>query len=523
MIGQHPLIKSEKQLIIGGLVLLIFSFFYQLGIYPLYLEEPRRGLISLEMIFQNNYWVPTQTGDLYFRKPPFYNWVLIASYKLFGEYSEFATRFFSVLSHLILSLVTFSITRKYLGQMTAVFVGLSLLLSADILTYFSTLGEIDLFYALVTSVSMFAIYHYGEKKQHWKLFLIVYALTAIGFLTKGLTSLPFTAITLLVYFIHKKRFKELFSIPHIAGIGVLALLVGGYFYMYSQYQDVSGWWSTLLSESTDKATSGGVSKFFSHLLSFPLDTIKNILPAGLLLPVLFRKGVMARLKANPLVWYSTLVFVFNFLIYWFSIDAKSRYIYPLFPFLLIPLIYIAVGTPKEFWRKFPRILTIVFLSLMTIAVPFGFFIDVLDNVDHLFVYLTVLLLICGFLWYMFLVKGVRSYVIVLCLMIAIKFAFSSIVPQTRQKETGAAEDKTLGLEIAELTKGEPLHRLGDVRISLSIVFYVERERREALYQADSMTNGFYFCYARDFPEVGTYKVLKEFVYWDEPIFLISLD
>lgn len=523
MIGQQPLIKSEKQLIIGGLLLLVFSFFYQLGIYPLYLEEPRRGLISLEMIFQNNYWVPTQTGDLYFRKPPFYNWILIASYKIFGEYSEFATRFFSVLSHLILSLVTFSFVKKYLGQLVAIFVALSLLLSADILVYFSTLGEIDLFYALVTSVSMFAIFHYGEQKKNWKLFLVVYVLTAIGFLTKGLTSLPFTAITLLVYFIHKKRFKELFSLQHIAGITVFALLVGGYFYMYSQHQDVSGWWSTLLSESADKATGGGIAKFFNHLLSFPLDTIKNILPAGLLLPVFFRKGVLAKLKANPLVWYSVLVFVFNFLVYWFSADAKSRYIYPLFPFLLIPLIYIAVDTPKEFWRKFPRILTIVFLILMTLVVPVGFFIDTLDNVDHLFVYLIILLLIDALLWYMFLAKGVRSYVIVLCLMVAIKFTFSAIVPQTRQKETGAAEDKTLALEIAELTKGETLYRYGDVRISLTIVFYVEREREEALYQTDTMTDGFYFCYKQDFPKDRAYIVLEEFAYWGEPIFLISLD
>lgn len=523
MIGQTPLIKSEKQLIIGGLILLIFSFFYQLGIYPLYLEEPRRGLISLEMIFQNNYWVPTQTGDLYFRKPPFYNWVLIASYKLFGEYSEFATRFFSVLSHLILSLITFSFTKKYLGQLTAIFVSLSLLLSADILTYFSTLGEIDLFYALVTCVSMFAIYYYGEKKENWKLFLIVYVLTAIGFLTKGLTSLPFTAITLLVYFIHKKRFKELISFPHAAGITVFAVLVGGYFYMYSQYQDVSGWWSTLLSESTEKATSGGVSKFFSHLFSFPLDTIKNILPAGLLLPVFFRKGVMTKLKSNPMVWYCTLVFVFNFLIYWFSIEAKSRYIYPLFPFLLIPLIYIAVDTPKEFWSKLPRILIIVFLSLMTIAAPAGFFVDLLGNVDYLTLYLSILILICALLWYMFLMKRVRPYVILLCLMVAIKFAFSAIVPQTRKKETGAAEDKALAIEMAELTRGEPLHRLGDVRLSLTIVFYLERDREEVLYQTESMAEGFYICYAEDFPDKGTYKVLKEFAYWGEPIFLISLN
>ena len=77
--------------------------------------------------------------------------------------------------------------------------------------------------------------------------------------------------------------------------------------------------------------------------------------------------------------------------------------------------------------------------------------------------------------------------------------------------------------MAELTKGEPLHRMGDVRISLTIVFYLERGREEALYQAESMTDGFYICYAEDFPEIGTYEVLKEFAYWGEPIFLISFN
>ncbi len=522
MISQQPLIRSEKQLLVGCLVLLIFSFFYQLGIYPLFLEEPRRGLIALEMIFQDNLWVPTQTGDLYFRKPPFYNWVLIASYKLFGGYTEFATRFFSVLSHLLLSSVTFLFTRKYLGQLTAVLVSMSLLVAADILIYFSTLGEIDLFYALVTAIPIFATYHYGEKKEHWKLFMVVYLFTAIGFLTKGLTSLPYTAITLLVYFIHKRQFKELLRLPHFAGIGLFIALVGGYFYMYSQYQDVSGWWTTLFSESAEKATGGGFVKWLEHLVSFPLETIKNILPAGLLLPVLFRKDLLKVLKKNPVVWYAVLVFFFNFLVYWFSTEAKSRYIYPLFPFLIIPLVHVAFQSKAILWQKVLKAMAMLFVGLFALVPLVGFLTDQLEVVTNLNLILSIVLVLVLMLGYFFLAKKVRPYLVIIAVMAILKFGFSSIVPVTRALETGAAEDRVLGYEIAELTEGQPLYRYGDLRMSLTIVFYIEAAREQVLYQKSDYEPGFYFCHAEDFPKDIDYIQHNEFAYWGEPVFLIEI-
>lgn len=522
MIGERPFAKTELHFLAGCLLLLLFGFFYQLGIYPLFLEEPRRGIIAMEMIFQNNYWVPTQTGDLYFRKPPVYNWVLIGAYKLFGTYSEFATRFFSVMSHLLLSWLTFVVVRKYLGQMMAILAAMSLLLSADILIYFSALGEIDLFYSLVTASSIFAIYYFGEKKKLWSLFVIVYILTAVGFLTKGLTSLPFTAISLLVYFIHKGDFRKLLSIQHFTGITVFLILTGGYFYQYSQYEDVSGWWTTLFSESADKATGGGMVKFLNHLLAFPLETVKNILPAGLLVPLLFRKDLKSVLKSNPFVWFCALIVVFNFPVYWLSIEAKSRYIYPLFPFLVVPLVFLAMENKKPIWSKVLRIMAIVMLSIVTVAIPGLFFIDLLDSVPNKPVLFVVLLSIVLVIWFFFLKKKVRPFLIVLSLSIMVKLTFSAIVPVTRQQDSGAAEDKQLGLEIADLTEGQALYRYGDVRMSLTIVFYVEREREAVLYQRSSYEKGFYFCYTKDLPENHSFVEHKKFAYWGEPIHLIEV-
>lgn len=522
MISQQPLVRFEKQLFAGFLLLLIFSFFYQLGIYPLFLEEPRRGLIALEMIFQDNLWVPTQTGDLYFRKPPVYNWVLIASYKLFGDYSEFATRFFSVFSHLLLSLITFLFTRKYLDHLTAIFVAMSLLVAADILVYFSTLGEIDLFYALLTAIPIFATYHYGQRGQYWKLFIVVYLFTAIGFLTKGLTSLPYTAITLLVYFIQKREFKQLFRLPHFIGIALLVVLVGGYFYVYSQYQDVSGWWTTLFAESADKATSGGILKWLKHILLFPIETIKNIMPAGLLVPLLFSKAIKVKLKEHPVVWYCVLVFVFNFLVYWLSIEAKSRYIYPLFPFMIIPLIYMALQSKALLWKKVLRVLAIVFISVLILLPVVGFFSNQLDIVPNLNLIYGVILALSLGLGFVYWRQKARPYLLILGVMVVLKFGLSAIIPATRALDSGAARDKALGIEIVALTEGKSLKRFGNVRMSLGIVFYVERGRQEPLYQTTSTDEDYYFIYPSDMVSfTGNVEIIKRFNYWEDEILLIK--
>lgn len=510
--------KLEKNYLWFFLLLLLFSFFYQLGIYPLFLEEPRRGLIALEMMHQENIWVPTQTGDLYFRKPPIYNWVLIFAYKLFGE-TEFATRFFSVLSHLFLGALTYVFSKKYIGKQQAVLMAFSYLLCADILYYFSALGEIDLFYALVTGGSIFLIYHLGEQKKYWKLFLSVYALTAIGFLTKGLSSLPYTAISLLVYFIWTKDFKKLISLQHFTGIAFFLLLLFGYFFQYAQYEDVSGWWRTLYSESAEKAAGKGLKEWLVHLFSFPLDHVKNLLPAAMAVPFLFNRKSLKFFNKNRLVWYSVLVFFFNFAVYWFSSEGRSRYVYPVFPFASIALVYLYSVSDLSWKHQYLKVAaTVIFIILL---LGFGSlpFLESLDVVDYILPLSIVGLVALGLIGWLFYSDRIRPYLVVLGLFIILRLAFSFIVPQTRERTTGAAQDKARGIEMAALTQGEPLYRLGDVRISYTTVFYLERDRGDVLYQTDHFEAGYYFCYEKDLPEYG-FELIRELEYHGEKIFLI---
>ena len=72
-----------------------------------------------------------------------------------------------------------------------------------------------------------------------------------------------------------------------------------------------------------------------HLVTYPLDTLKNTLPASLLLLFAIRKDFGKLIRQNELVQFSMIMILVNFPVYWLSPGAKQRYIYALFPFIII--------------------------------------------------------------------------------------------------------------------------------------------------------------------------------------------
>jgi 4-amino-4-deoxy-L-arabinose transferase-like glycosyltransferase len=520
MIPEGQFTRLEVRYVLGVFVLLVVALFVNLGIYPLFLEEPRRGLIALEMIFRDNWWVPTQTGDIYLRKPPLYNWSLILSYKLFGAYSEFATRVVSVMSFVGMGIATFLFAHKRLGFRVAVLSAMGVLTSVDILFYFSTLGEIDIFYSLITLLSFFGLYHYGQKGSYGKLFLTVYGLAALGLLTKGLSSIPFLGISLLVYFIYTRNFKKLFSWAHAGGIALFTLIVCGYFYMYSQYEDPSGWWQTLVGESAGRA---GLAGLLSHLVAFPLENLKNMMPVTLLVPLFWSRNIIRRIREHKLIALLLLLFVANFLVYWISAEAKSRYVYALYPLMIIAFSYLYAHCIRKQWHQvYWKVLLVICLSIPVVGLAALPFVDSLSVVPGRVGITLVLLSFVALLWWLFLRARVRPYLILFGLLVMAKLAFSLIVPVTRAETTGAAEDRTLGRKIAAESEGAALYRYGDVRMSLTIVYYIEAEREEVLNQTDRFVPGYFFCYTEDLPE-RDYEILEEFHYHQRPIFLIRIE
>lgn len=213
-------------------------------------DEPTRAIVALEMIVSGNYITPTINGDFYYNKPPLYNWIIIAYYKLAGNYSEFTLRLPVVVGLLLFGLTIFWFVRRHLGNKQGFIVAILFITSGRILFWDSFLGLIDITFSWLVYLSFMLIYHFREKKQYLALFLVSYLLTGITFLMKGLPSLVFQGITLLAIFSYNHEFRKLFSWRHFAGIGLFLLIIGAYYYAYFQVHPFDfRIFKTLFSES----------------------------------------------------------------------------------------------------------------------------------------------------------------------------------------------------------------------------------------------------------------------------------
>ena len=215
------------------LTALAVSLFLNIGTRELTQEEPRRALVALEMELSGNYIVPTLNGEIYYIKPPLYNWVLAALFKHTSVAREVgrALAKHPVLAH---------------GRSTAVFACRTLhqptrrstvqLVDGDqrphLFQFLDAGRNRPLLYAGVVSCKRSAIFYLlREESASGPMFLVSYTLTAAGLLTKGLPSVAMQGLTLLAWFSLNKRFWMLFSLQHIVGLVLCVVMVAAYYYV----------------------------------------------------------------------------------------------------------------------------------------------------------------------------------------------------------------------------------------------------------------------------------------------------
>lgn len=490
--------NEEKVCGIVIFVLASIALFVNLGVHPLRDEEPRRAFVALEMLFRSNYIVPTELGEYYYNKPPLFNWIIILSFQLFGAYSELAIRFFSVLSVLLNALLVFLLSRKYVGLRFGVYSALFFLATIHIVFYFSITGEIDLFYTLITTACLLSIFHFEQQNSYYKLFVISYILAALGTLTKGLPSIAFMGITLLVYFAYRKKFLKLFSPAHFVGIGTFILIVGGYFFWYSQYADPVPYLMQLFRESSQRTVvESRLFSFFRHLFTYPFQALVDMMPYSLLLVFAFRKGFINTLQQNSLVAYAALVFIANVILYWLSPGASSRYLCPLYPYFAIVMTYYWLtdtGEKKQMLFEKLILLLIVLVILAGLALPFIDQIAVFISSIRLISLVTVSGGVVVF-WVYRKYASLRMMSLLL-LVFWIRFIFDLTVLPIRAQSGRDFRDKQLAYQIMEIVGDQPLHVWGEgSRPPRVTSFYLERARGEVLgFTKDINPNAYYIVF-----------------------------
>nr|GFC20802.1 hypothetical protein [Tanacetum cinerariifolium] len=96
-----------------------------IGRMPLLVDEPIRALVALEMHYSGHFFQPTLQGLPYYNKPPLFNWLLIALFRLTGRQDEFILRLPTVAALLLYSGAIWRVLRPQLGSKTAFTVALA--------------------------------------------------------------------------------------------------------------------------------------------------------------------------------------------------------------------------------------------------------------------------------------------------------------------------------------------------------------------------------------------------------------
>lgn len=480
-----------------GLLILLYliSIFAPLNILPLSFEEPRRGIVALEMMISGNYVVPTINGEIYLNKPPLYNWLLIGLFKITGSYAEWVVRLPTVLSLLAIAVLNFYFTRKYINYQVALFSSLFFLTSADIYYYFSLYGEIDMFYTLIVYLQIASIYIFYKKRNFWLLFLISYFLTGLGLLTKGMPSLAFQALTLLAGAIAVKEFKRLFSPAHFAGIALLLVVAGGYFLWYGQYADPLAFIANLVNESTQRtAADKSWWKSIEHLFSFPFLLIRISLPWILLIIPLFFHRNFKKLKSNSWLMYGVIFIMANIVIYWLSPGTRNRYLYMFLPFVF-NVVSFSLFTINSGYPRFNKLLIWFFgvvIGLVTLGLLVLPFLGI-KEAEQLELISLLFFMPSAFILYSFIRKPAYRILLLLFFMVMIRFFFNATVVPYRAARI--AEGKPIKQEmerILENFRDEPLYlhapyRVRDLSLQIPWLLNYEKEFNELLWPPFSLS------------------------------------
>lgn len=484
-------------------------FVINLGLLPLFADEPTRANVALEMIISGNYAVPTIGGEYYYNKPPLYNWILAGLYLLTGSYSEFVTRLPALIPMFLFAVTIYYTVNYFLkNKQIAVLSGIFFLINGRMLIYDSMLGHIDIFYSWLTYISFMSIYFFYQRGQWIYLFLVSYLLTSITFLAKGLPSIVFQGLTILALLIYTRNFKKILSWQHVLSGMICLLITAAYFLNYYQFNpNLEGYFSTIWSQSSQRTpVTTGIDKTLLHLVSFPFEHLFHLFPVSILVLFCLHKKFWSGLMNNEFLKFITIIFLANIWVYWLSSETRPRYLLMLYPFVFIVWAH-AFYTYRASLPKINLLARYLFLGLaiiVTLGLPAVFYFGLEKYVAYLpfkvlFIFLACAL--CTWLIYRLKNEYILPFIAFLLLM---RLAFSWFVLPHRLHNGENHYYREAAIEMGRISKNEPFYFYQYKPDVLAIpfhdrlIFYIERTRMQKVkFVATDAMPGYYFTFDKD--------------------------
>ena len=479
---------------IAALLLLIAAYFGNLGARPLWADEGTRAVVALEMLLSGNYWVPTINGELYFNKPPFYNWIILWLFKLTGSWNEWMVRLPSVVPLVLFGFTIYWWTKKHLGKATAFLAAAMFVTCGRMLIYSSMLGHIDIFYSWVTFLSFMAIFYFQQKEKWLLLFVVSYFLSAIAFLCKGLPTVLFQGFTVIGWLVVTKNWKKLLSWQHLLGIVVFLVPVGGYFLKYNQYHDAMDWAAVLWDQSAQRTVVDKAwYESILHVFVFPLEQVMHLAPWSILAVFLFRRRLYQEIRERPLLFFCAVTVLVNIPVYWLSPDVLPRYLFMLYPLLFMVIAWGYFHFRSD-WPKVTKVVELVLGMALVLSIlgPLGVLFTDLD-ITFLWLKIGLVMVGLGLLAFLYFKLPEQKMVVLTLGLLMVRVGFNFFVLEDRIQNSDEPMRKAMATKVGQTAKGN--NTVTWSGLNHESIFYIERETEQVLHRAKELSqNRLYIVY-----------------------------
>jgi 4-amino-4-deoxy-L-arabinose transferase-like glycosyltransferase len=328
----------------------VLAFVYLRGIAtdPLRWEEPRRALVAAEMIRRGDYVVPRLMGEPYLNKPPMHGWLIV----LFSGLDADRVGALPVRLPSVISVAAIACALFLLGLGPAARphpLPALVFLSVGILPQYGRPGEIDLPFALWTTLALVA-FEVGRRRGSgtWQ-WVASQAFVAGGILTKGFAPLFFHPPALIATW--RRRFP-LRPLALLAGIGVMAAVVALWVVPYSMSGPARALGQRLSAEVAQRTTDAAEDAV-RHLLRYPFVLAVAAAPWSLvLLAAATSRGRVALqgILAEPWLALCAAAVGWGVLAFVFVPGTLPRYLIPVLP-PASALVAAALARLDRPWRR----------------------------------------------------------------------------------------------------------------------------------------------------------------------------
>jgi 4-amino-4-deoxy-L-arabinose transferase-like glycosyltransferase len=184
-------------------------------------EEGRRILPAITMLESGNYLVPQVGGEAYFRKPPLINWLVAASFKIFGMRNEWTARLPSAISVLAVAIAFVTVARASLRPCGSTIAAIMWLTNIGIIEK-GRLIEIEGLYASLGGLAIISwLSFWDQKKSAWLVWIPASIFLGLGLLAKGPVHLLFFYGVVIAVLWTTRSWRMLYHPAHFVGLLIM--------------------------------------------------------------------------------------------------------------------------------------------------------------------------------------------------------------------------------------------------------------------------------------------------------------